>query len=178
MTETTRSPARIKKTPVQPNKSKGYVKSWREEIGSPMYGSGNLFKVWMFCRWRATHTKYKTKVPNPWGKIIEVELEPGQFVFGKYSGAKLVGMAPSTFYRQIRKLQELGEIILRADRTHTVATIVNWGIYEGDGKIADRTPAENTDPPKGEPHSHQKADRTPPKSGPHSLQKAVLIQEQ
>jgi len=140
-------------------KSKGWIKFCREELDLPMFENLNLMKVWLWCRTKATHKKWKYKVTHPKRKTIKVELQPGQFIFGKYKAARRLGMAPSTFYRQMLKLQELGELELRADCNHTLVTIVNWDSYESDGKIPDRKNDLKSKSKKGGPQKPKKADR-------------------
>jgi hypothetical protein len=156
------------------HKDLGWIRLWREEQSSPIWKNSTTLKVWLWCRLKASHRKRKLKLKYGKGKVREIELQPGQFVFGKYSAARDLGMAPSTFYDQIRKLQVLGELDLKPDRFYTLATIVNWGVYEGKGKRPDRDAINESSRVQPTAKS-ENPDRKNAKSQPQKGDKKIMI---
>lgn len=165
----TRTPVPTKETTeTQPSKNRGWIKFHRSELEWLMGESSHLLKVWLWCRTRATHKKRTYRVTHPKRKTIEVELQVGQFVFGKYRAAENLGMAPSTFRDQIMRLQELGKLKLESDRNHTLATLVKWDIYESDGEVPDRKKDLKSKDKKLRPQKQKTSDRKTKKARPQS----------
>ena len=76
---------------------------------------------------KATHKDYEQMV----GLQI-VDLNPGQFVTGRFKGSDELKMNPSTFYKYLKILQDLSMLTLNSDNKKTVVTIANWDKYQGD----------------------------------------------
>lgn len=87
---------------------------------------------------RATHKKTQFKFN---GEVIS--LQPGQFVTGRFEGAKDCKMSPSTFRNQISKLKAGGNLDSKSDNRKSIITIVNWASYQADQIKEDSTLAEN-----------------------------------
>lgn len=87
---------------------------------------------------RAAHKKTKFKFNDE-----IVSLQPGQFVTGRFEGAKDCRMKPSTFRNQISKLIAGGNLDSKSDNRKSILTIVNWDYYQSDTEKEDSTLVEN-----------------------------------
>ena len=63
--------------------------------------------------------------------LQEVELQEGQFIFGRKKAAEELSMTESKVYRLVKKLESMGNIILESNNKWTVVTIANWELYQG-----------------------------------------------
>lgn len=110
----------------------GWIKVHRKIIESVAFQNPNLFKVWMYCLARANH-KENTILFE--GK--EIIIKAGQFITGRYAGAKDCKMTPSTFRNQLKKLIIIGNLDIKADNKKSIVTIVNWELYQNSNKTLD-----------------------------------------
>ncbi len=104
---------------------KGFVKIDRNLMGKPVFRNEKLLKVWIWCLLKATHEPY-TEVVG----LQKVQLEPGQFVTGRFAGAKETGLNPNTFWRYMILLQDNSSLVLKPNNKFTVVSIVNWTFYQ------------------------------------------------
>ena len=86
----------------------GWVKVHRKILDNPISSNSYGFRVWMECLLRAAHEK--TKI-DYYGK--EIELKPGEFVFGRVIWARKLGMTESTLYKWIQRLLQEKMLIKR-----------------------------------------------------------------
>ena len=61
---------------------------------------------------------------------VEVEIHPGQFIFGRDSAARELKMRPSTVRNRIKKLKNMQNLDIKADKQYSIITIKNWAIYQ------------------------------------------------
>ncbi|MGV1143957.1 hypothetical protein ACV56Z_15985 [Staphylococcus aureus] len=59
-----------------------------------------------------------------------VELEKGQFVFGRKRASEELRLKRSTVRDYIKLLENLGTIVVKSDNKFSVITVVNWAIYQ------------------------------------------------
>lgn len=79
----------------------------------------------MWCLLKASHDNYKQMVG-----LQVVDLEPGQFVTGRFKGSDELKVNPSTFYKYLKTLEKLQMISLNSNNKMTVVSIENWGKYQ------------------------------------------------
>ena len=103
----------------------GWIKLHRKSIESAVFQNPNLWQVWTYCMMRANHTTQKILFNGE-----EVTLQPGQFITGRYAGAKDCNMKPSTFTDQLNKLKILKMLDITSDNKKSIITLVNWGVYQ------------------------------------------------
>ena len=60
----------------------------------------------------------------------EVELLPGQFIFGRKTAARSMKMKESTIRNRIEKLKKLEKIDIKSDTHYSIITIRNWETYQ------------------------------------------------
>jgi len=103
----------------------GWIKLHRKVAESPVFDNPNLLKVWIWCLCKVTHVKHEVII----GKQI-IELQPGQFVFGRLKAAGELKMNDRTVYDYMKFLQKLEMIQMNPNNKFTLITIINWAFYQ------------------------------------------------
>lgn len=104
----------------------GWVKIHRKILHSPIFDNANLLKVWFWCLCKATHEPRKHLVGNQL-----VELEAGQFVFGRKSAALDLKMKERTVYDYMNVLEKLEMLNIKSTNKFSVVTVMKWDFYQG-----------------------------------------------
>jgi hypothetical protein len=60
----------------------------------------------------------------------QIEVQPGQFVYGRSSGAVALKMNPSTLRNRMAKLERIGNITMDPDSHYTLVSICNWAAFQ------------------------------------------------
>ena len=113
---------------------KGYIFTYRELMNKPIFEDPWLLKIWLWCLFKASYVPQKFLKGN-----TVIELERGQFIFGREEAANELSssshkISPSSFYRKMKLLEKLGSISLNVNSHGTLATIVNYDIYQPSGE--------------------------------------------
>lgn len=104
---------------------KGWIKLHRKLMDNPIFDNPNLLRVWLWCLLKASHDHRQQMI----GLQI-VDLEPGQFVTGRFKGSDELKINPSTFYKYLKTLEKLKMINLKSNNKMTIVTIENWRKYQ------------------------------------------------
>jgi len=112
----------------------GWFKVHRKIIDSVVFQNPNLFKVWLYCLARANHKENAILFESK--KII---IKAGQFITGRFEGAKDCKMNPSTFRNQLNRLRIIGNLDIKSDNKKSIITIVNWELYQNSNKTLDNS---------------------------------------
>ncbi|WP_020007371.1 hypothetical protein [Salinicoccus albus] len=105
----------------------GWLKIHRQMIDSSIFDNEKLFKIFMYCLMKASHKKHKQIVGQ---KVIE--LNPGQFVFGRKKASEELNMKESTVWSYMKMLDEVESLVINSNNKFSVITIVNWGFYQNE----------------------------------------------
>jgi len=105
----------------------GWIKLHRKLKNSLVFDNPDLLKVWIWCLLKATHDDYIQMIG-----LQEVELEKGQFIFGRKVAANELKMSESKTYRLIKKLENMQNLNIKANNKFSVITIENWENYQSD----------------------------------------------
>ncbi|HIH7665739.1 TPA: DnaD domain protein [Staphylococcus aureus] len=103
----------------------GWIKLHRKLLDSPIFQNEKLFKVFAYCLMKASHKDHTQLV----GRRV-VELEKGQFVFGRKRASEELRLKESIVRDYIKLLENLGTIVVKSDNKFSVITVVNWAIYQ------------------------------------------------
>lgn len=103
----------------------GWVKLHRTITDSFVFQNPDRLKFWIWCLCKATHTKRKHNVG-----LQEIELLPGQFVFGRNKASVELNMAESKVYRLIKTFENKNKIEVKSNNKFSVITVVNWSFYQ------------------------------------------------
>lgn len=105
----------------------GWIKLHRKLKNSLVFDNPDLLKVWIWCLLKATHDDYIQMIG-----LQEVELEKGQFIFGRKVAANELKMSESKTYRLIKKLETMQNLNIKANNKYSIITIANWELYQFD----------------------------------------------
>ena len=68
---------------------------------------------------------------------MTIQLQPGQFVFGRIVAAQELGMKPSTVVDCMRYLKTNNTFDIKSTNKFSVVTVVNWGLYQSSSEESD-----------------------------------------
>ncbi len=104
---------------------KSYIKLFRKLLNSPIFENEKALKIWIWCLLKATHKERIQLVGQ-----TEVNLEKGQFVFGRKKAAEELQMTESTIYKYIKLLEKLQMISVNSNNKFSVVSIEKWEDYQ------------------------------------------------
>lgn len=136
----------------------GWIKLHRKTAESRVFLNEGLLKVWVWCLLKASHSKQWVDIKTGRG-ITEVEILPGQFIFGRHSAAKKLKMKADTVYSRMKKLEKMKNINMQNNTHYSIITIINWEVYQGeDEEIQHRNqhPNNTQTPTKHQPNNTYK----------------------
>ena len=109
----------------------GWVRLWRKSLGSVVFADDGLWQIFCWCLLKATYEPRTVPVRTGRG-CTTVVLEPGQFIFGRYTASGDLGLKPSTTWGRMHRLCALGVITIKSNTHFSVITLVNWRQYQAD----------------------------------------------
>ena len=102
-----------------------YIKLFRKILKSPIWDNEKALKIWIWCLLKATHTERRQLV----GQQV-VDLEKGQFIFGRKKASEELKMTESTIYKYIKLLEELEMLTVNSNNKFSVVSIAKWENYQ------------------------------------------------
>lgn len=102
-----------------------WVKLYRKIVDSDIFENPGLLKFWIWCLCKASVDERVVRVGTK-----KVELQRGQFVFGRSSASVTLKMAESTVYKYLGLLERDGMISTNRNNRYTIVTIEKWGFYQ------------------------------------------------
>lgn len=103
----------------------GWVKLWRKTIDSAIIKNPKLCTFWVWCLLKASHTKRKQIVG-----FQEIEIDPGQFVFGRKKASSELTMSEQTIRTCIKHLKSNQQISIESTSKYSIITICKWDTYQ------------------------------------------------
>lgn len=104
---------------------KSYIKLFRKLLNSPIFENEKALKIWIWCLLKATHKERLQLVGQQ-----EVNLQKGQFVFGRKKASEELKMSESTIYKYIKLLEKLQMIGIKSNNKFSVITVEKWEEYQ------------------------------------------------
>ena len=104
---------------------KSYIKLFRKLLNSPIFENEKALKIWIWCLLKATHKERLQLVGQQ-----EVNLQKGQFVFGRKKASEELKMSESTIYKYIKLLEKLQMISVNSNNKFSVITVEKWEEYQ------------------------------------------------
>ena len=111
----------------------GYIKLWRKAMLSGMMKNHKLWTFWTWCLLKATH-KERTHVIG----FQEIELKPGQFIFGRKKASHELGLSERGIRTCLKSLEKTKNVTIKATNKFSIITICNWKLYQGNGIPSDQ----------------------------------------
>ena len=102
----------------------GFVKLWRKSEHSAVFKDEKLWKLW--C-WLLMNANFK-RGQLPDGTI----LESGELITSTVTVSELLNCGRSSAYRLLKKLELLGNIVLKTEHNRTHVSLCNWSTYNDD----------------------------------------------
>ncbi len=107
----------------------GWIKLWRKSFDSQVFQDSDLWKLWTWCLMKATHREIWIPVLTGRGST-QVNLKPGQFIFGRFEAAKELKMKPSSVRYRMQKLKSIGNLDIKVDTHFSIISVLNWDTYQ------------------------------------------------
>lgn len=107
----------------------GFIKLHRRLLDSDVFASQTALKIWIWCLMRANYKSRKVPVITGRGETI-VELESGQFIFGRNRASEELGISSSTIYRWIKRFEVDKMIAIKTNTHYSIITVCNYEIYQ------------------------------------------------
>ena len=107
----------------------GFIKLHRTILNSEVFQNEALLKVWIWCLLKASYKNYSYSIRAGKGTAV-IDLEPGQFVFGRKTAALELKMTEGGLYERILKLKNSGNITVESNNRFSIITIVKWNTYQ------------------------------------------------
>ena len=104
----------------------GWIKLHRKLIDSAIFDNPKLLKVWVWCLCKASHKPVELMVGNQ-----IVQLQEGQFVFGRQKAAVELNINDRTVYDYMKLLEKCKMVNIKANNKFSVVTIEKWAFYQG-----------------------------------------------
>lgn len=108
-------------------KNGNWLKLHRSILSSDVFDNPKILKVWIWCLCKASHKKHKVSVG-----LQTVELDAGQFVFGRKVASQELNIPGSSLMRYMRRLESVGNLDIKTNNKFSLITIENWRFYQGD----------------------------------------------
>ncbi len=103
----------------------GWIKVYRETLEKNIFQDAYTFQVFMYLLLKATYKESKVKVGNR-----NIELQPGQLLYGRKSVSQKLGMGEGKLRGIMKYLVDNGSITIDAHSRYSIVTIVNWMEYQ------------------------------------------------
>lgn len=107
----------------------GYVKLHRKILYSNQFADPIRLKIWIWCLLKANHKKKSVALKTGKG-YTTVNVNRGQFVFGRNKASLELDIAGSTIVRHLEKLKAEKAINIKADNQYSVITICKYDDYQ------------------------------------------------
>ena len=132
---------------------KGWVKLHRQLIENGWLKNPKLFVFWIYCLLKAAHEPFKATVGYQ-----EVNLEPGQFIFGRKIAAEETGLREQEIRSCLNSLRKRQNLTIKSTNKFSIISITNWQRYQGlrDGDKPPNQPASNQQPTTYKNEKNQK----------------------
>lgn len=109
--------------------SDGYFLVSRKLRRSEIFLNPPMLQMLLFCIDAAAFKPQR--VPMRTGATITyVDLDVGQFITGRNSGAKELCVPPATFWDRLKKLEATGVVVITSNSYFSVVTVCNYARYQ------------------------------------------------
>ena len=123
---------------------RGYINLWRKSLDSGIFKDHTLWTFWSWCLLKSTWKKRQVIF-----NMQVVDLEPGQFIFGRKVASYELGISEQKVRTCLKKIEKMGNITIKATNRYSIISIMNWGTYQQD------------QPTANQPHNQQLTSRQP-----------------
>lgn len=105
----------------------GFILLHRQITESAVFKNPNLLKFWIYCLCKVSHKEHTTMVG-----LQEVNLQKGQFVFGRKVASTELNFTESSTYKYLKTLEKMQMISINSNNKFSVVSVINWGKFQTD----------------------------------------------
>jgi hypothetical protein len=106
---------------------RGYIKLWRKSLESNTWNNQNVWRLWCWCLMKASYKRYKCLIG-----LQEIELMPGQFIFGRKKCSIETGLSEQIVRSCLQTLKSTSNLTIKTTNKFSIITIINWDTYQVD----------------------------------------------
>jgi len=110
----------------------GYIKLYRKLLENPVFQNDRLLKVFIWCLLKASYKEHEQLLG-----LHTVQLQPGQFIYGRFKAAQELKIKPSTLNDQMNTLKRLQIIDIKPNNKYSIVTLANWTLYQSNEEASD-----------------------------------------
>ena len=103
----------------------GYVKIYRSALDTGWLKNHRLWAFWSYCLLKASYVERAVKIG-----FQEIDLQPGQFIFGRKIAAQELGMSENQIRTCIDSLKTTNNITIKTTNKYSIVTVMNWGLHQ------------------------------------------------
>ena len=107
----------------------GYVRLYRKTLESSVFQNPVTLKVWIWCLLKANHKGQSVSVRTGRGETL-VNLQSGQFIFGRNSASKELNLPASTIHDVMVRFRKTGNLTIFPDSHYSTISISKWSDYQ------------------------------------------------
>ena len=107
----------------------GFILLHRKMLDSQVWLNRPLREVWVWCLLKASWKEQWVSMKTGRG-TTEVQVQAGQFVFGRKVASKELQMPTSSVQDRMKKLEVMGNIVSQPVSHYSIVTIANWHTYQ------------------------------------------------
>ena len=127
----------------------GYINLWRKSLKSIVFEKPELWKFWTWCLMKATWKPYKVLLG-----LQAIDIQPGQFIFGRKKAVKdCKGVSEQQIRNFIKLLVKEGNITIKVTNKFSIITICNWESYQDNKTVKNHQ--KNQQRTNKEPHTRR-----------------------
>jgi len=110
----------------------GYIKLYRKLLENPVFQNDRLLKVFIWCLLKASYKEHEQLLG-----LHTVQLQPGQFIYGRFKASQELKIKPSTLNDQMNTLKRLQIIDIKPNNKYSIVTLANWTLYQSNEEASD-----------------------------------------
>ena len=145
----------------------GFILLFRRSIDSEVFSDPYLWHLFSWCLLKAN---YKDKTYR--GTLVS----RGSFVCGRHSAAEQLGIAGSTWYERMKKLEAMGCITIESNSRFTVITVEKYEQYQSLDGDSDNHPTTIRQPSDNHPTTNRQPSDNHPTTNRHKRNKGTKKQ--
>jgi len=113
----------------------GSIKLHRRILDSQVFAHQTALKIWVWCLCKASFKERYISLKIGKGETT-VHVNPGQFIFGRFTAEEELGIDGSTIYKWIKKFEspEYDMITIDSNNQYSIISISNWSSYQIEDK--------------------------------------------
>ena len=129
----------------------GYFKLYRKITENPIFENPITLKFFIWCLSKSTYKEREVLINNQ-----VIELEKGQFIFGRKKASLELNMSEQVVRTQLKILEKLNVISVKSTNKFSIITVINWGVYQcQEENLTNKQPTDNQQRTNNEPTDNQ-----------------------